>query len=139
MLSKFDALPMNARTIALGLGAAVATFLLAGAATIELLGAGEAPGIGIIGVVVGVAAGLLAGGLVSVYAGRLSGIAASALVAYATFGVAFIAIAGLRYVNVPYADDTFTFPVHLGVSVVAAVVVALLIDRAGSDGRTATA
>ncbi len=112
---------------------------MAGAATIELLGAGEAPAIGIIGVFVGIITGLQAGGIVSVYADRLSGIAASALVAYAMFGVAVVAIAGTRYVKVPYADDVFTFPVHIGVSVVVAVVVALLTTRGGLGERTATA
>lgn len=130
---------MNARTIALGAGTAVTTFLLAGAATIELLGAGEAPAIGIIGVFVGVVAGLLAGGIVSVRAGRLSEIATSALVAYATFGVTSVAIAGMSYVNVPYADDVFTLPVHIGVSIVVAVVVTLLAIRDGLGERTATA
>lgn len=130
---------MNARTVALGAGTAVTTFLLAGAATVELLGAGEAPAIGIIGVFIGVVAGLLAGVIVSVYADRLSGIAASILVAYATFGVAFVAIAGMRYVNVPYADTVFTFPVHIGVSVMAAVVIALLAIRGRLGKQTITA
>lgn len=130
---------MKARTIALAAGSAVTTFLIAGAATIELLGAGEAPAIGIIGVLVGIITGVLAGGIVTVYADRLSGIATPALVAYATFGVAFVMIAGTRYVNVPYADDVFTFPVHIGVSVVIAVVVALLTIRGGLDNRAATA
>jgi len=126
---------MTARRFALGTGTAVTTFLLAGAATIELLGAGEAPGIGIVGVFVGVVAGLLAGGIVGVYADRLSGVAASLLVAYATFGVAIVAIAGLSYVNVPGADDVFSVPVHVGVSLLAAVVVALLASRGGSGKR----
>ena len=130
---------MNARTVALGTGAATTTFLVAGAATIELMGAGEAPGIGIVGVFVGVVSGLMAGVIVSVYAARLSGVAASVLVAYATFGVAFVAIAGLRYVNLPHADAVFTFPVHLGVSVVTAVVVALLTVRRSRGNRTVPA
>lgn len=120
---------MNARTIALGLGTAITTFLWAGATTMKLLGGGEAPGIGIIGVFVGFIAGIFAGGIVGVYADRVSGIIASTLVAYATFGVAFVAIAGMRYVNVPHADDVFTFPVHLGASVVLAGVVTLLTIR----------
>jgi hypothetical protein len=130
---------MNARIVALGAGTAVTTFLLAGAATVELLGAGEAPAIGIIGVFIGVVAGLLAGVIVSVYADRLSGIAALILVAYVTFGVAFVAIAGMRYVNVPYADTVFTFPVHIGVSVMAAVVIALLAIRGRLGKQTITA
>ncbi|SFG79807.1 hypothetical protein SAMN04488063_2979 [Halopelagius inordinatus] len=130
---------MTARTTALGAGAAVTTFLLAGAATIELLGGGEAPAVGIIGVFVAVIAGLLAGGIVSVYADRLSRTASSVLVAYATFGVAFVAIAGMSYVNVPYVDDVFTFPVRIGVSIVVAVVVALLASRRKSGEGTGTA
>ncbi|MFW5896382.1 MAG: permease [archaeon] len=120
---------MNLRSIALGVGAAVTTFLVAGAATIELLGAGEAPGIGIIGVFVGILAGVLPGGIVAVYAATLRGFARGVLVAYATFGVALLAIAGTSYVNVPGADAVFTVPVHLGVSILAAVVVAVLDSR----------
>jgi hypothetical protein len=105
----------------------------------KLLGAGEAPAIGIIGVFVGIVTGLLAGGIVSVYADRLSGKTASALVAYATFGVAALAIAGTRYVNVPYADEVFTLPVHIGVAVVVAVIVALLTIQRGVGKHTATA
>jgi len=130
---------MNARTVALGAGTAMTTFLVAGAATIELLGAGEAPAIGILGVIVGLLAGLLAGGFSGAYGDRLSGLAASALVAYATFGIAFVAIAGMRYVNVPGADDVFSFPVHLGTSVVAAVAVALLAGRSRPGDRAVTA
>lgn len=131
---KRDITPMNTRTIALGAGTAVTTFLLTGAATIELLGAGEAPATGIIGVFVGLVIGLLVGGIVSVYADRLSGIAASALVAYATFGVAFVAIAGMSYVNVPGVDDVFSFPIHIGVSFVAALIVSSLASH-GRRGR----
>ncbi len=120
---------MDIRTIALGVGAAVTTFLFAGAATIQLLGAGEAPGIGITAVFVGLVVGLLAGGIGSVYADNLQGFARTTLIAYATFGVAVVAIAGMSYVNVPGADDVFTFPVHIGVSILVAVVVALLDSR----------
>ena len=129
---------MSTRTIALGVGAAITTFLFAGATTIQLLGAGEAPGIGIIGVFVGLIAGLLAGGIVGVYADRLQGFAQSALVAYATFGVVLVTIAGMSYVNVPGADDVFTLPVHLGVSILAAVVIALLDSRRGSKEQPPT-
>ncbi|MFT4892078.1 MAG: hypothetical protein ACI9YT_003019 [Halobacteriales archaeon] len=117
---------MNSRTIVLGAGTAITTFLLVGAATIELLGGGESPAIGILGVFVGLVAGMLAGGSVGVAADRLSGYPATFVVGYAAFGVAFLAIAGMSYVNVPGADDVFTFPVHIGVSVVVAVVFALV-------------
>lgn len=127
---------MNIRTLALGAGTAVTTFMLAGAATIELLGAGEAPGIGILGVLVGFIAGLLAGGVVAVAADRLSRSPAALLVGYATFGVAVLAIAGMSYVNVPGADDVFTFPVHIGVSVVVAIIAALEAWQGRFGGRS---
>lgn len=116
---------MNTRTLAIGVGAAFTTFLLVGAGTIELLGAGEAPGIGILGVFAGIVAGLLAGIVVTVTADRLTGLRHSLLVGYAAFGAAFIAVFAMRYVNVPGADDVFTFPVHVGVSLLAAVVLAV--------------
>lgn len=125
---------MNARTVALAFGSAVTTFLVVGAVTIELLGAGEAPGIGILGVFVGLVAGLIAGGLVGVAGGRIAGVPAAVLVGYATLGTTFLAIAGMSYVNVPGVDDVFTFPVRLGVSAVVAVVAALAVGygrRAG--------
>lgn len=120
---------MNVRTVALGLGAAITTFLLVGAATIQWLGPGEAPAIGIIGVFVGFVAGVLAGGIVTIYAERLAGLLWTVLVGYATFGILFIAIAAMRYVNLPGADDLFTFPIHLGVSLGAAIVLALLVSQ----------
>lgn len=120
---------MNARTILSSVGAAITTFLLVGAMTMTLLGGGEAPAVGIIGVFVGLIAGLLASVLVSTYAGRLSGLPAAAVVGYAAFGITFIAIAGLRYVNVPGADDVFTFPVHVGISVAVAVILTLSAAR----------
>lgn len=46
----------------------------------------------VLGVFAGAVVGLLAGGAVSVYADRLSEIAAATLVGYAAFGVAFVAI-----------------------------------------------
>lgn len=127
---------MNIRTIAIGAGTAITTFLLAGAATIELLGAGEAPGIGILGVFVGLVAGLLAGGIVVVAADGLSRGPAALLVGYAAFGVAVLAIAGMSYVNVPGADDVFTFPVHIGASVGVAILFALAAWQGRLGGRS---
>lgn len=117
---------MNARTVALALASAVTTFLLVGAATIALSATqfGDSPGVGILGVFAGVLGGLLALVLVAAFGGRLSGAPVAALVGYGTFGVAFLGIAGLSYVNVPGADAVFTFPVHLGTSAVLAVVAA---------------
>ena len=129
---------MNTRSLSLGVGSALTTFLVAGVATIELMGAGEAPGIGIIGVFAGVVSGLVIGALGRLNAARFSGIIESLLVSYATFGVAFFAIAGMRYVNVPGADDVFSFPVHIGGSVVAALVVASLAGRGSLGERPAS-
>jgi hypothetical protein len=124
---------MNRRTLGLAIGSAITTFLLVGAATIELLGAGEAPGIGIVGVFVGVVAGLIAGGVVSGYGNRVAGLTERALIAYATFGIVFVGLAGIRYVNVPGADDVITFPVQIGVSVLGAVALAVVGPILGED------
>lgn len=69
--------------------------------------------------------------LVAVYLDHLAGLARATLVAYASFWIAFVAIAGTRHVNLPGADDVFTFPVH-----VAAVVVAVLTGREGRERGT---
>ncbi len=130
---------MNGRTLSLGLASAVTTFLVAGAVTITLLGDlyGESPGVGIIGVAVGVIAAIAAGAAVSLAADRLSGRFETALVAYGTFGVAFLAVAGVRYVNVPGADAVFTFPVHVAVSLVVALLAAALAGRGRPSNGTA--
>ncbi|MDG5776624.1 permease [Haloarculaceae archaeon H-GB2-1] len=117
---------MSVRTVALGVGTAVTTFLCVGAATILLLGAGEAPGIGIVAVAVGTVVGLFAGVVVARYSGTLTGVREAVLVAYATLGIVYLGIAAMSYVNVPGVDSVFTFPVRLGVSVGAAVLAALL-------------
>jgi hypothetical protein len=117
---------VNLRILALSVGAAITSFVVVGATTIELLGAGEAPGIGIIGVFVGLVAGVIAGGLVSGYGNRIVGVTERALIGYATFGVVFVALFGMRYVNVPGADDVITFPVQIGVSLLGAAVLGAL-------------
>lgn len=124
---------MNRRVLLLATGSAITSFLVVGAGTIELLGAGEAPGIGIIGVFVGLLAALAAGGIVGRYANRIAGASERVLIAYATFGFVFLLVAGLRYVNVPGADDVFSFPVHLGISVLAAAVLAVVAPIRGDD------
>jgi hypothetical protein len=126
---------MNTRNLSIGAGSALTTFLVVGVSTIELLGAGEAPAIGILGVFAGAVGGLLVGAIVTAYADRLAGLAAVALVAYAVFGVTFVGIWGMRYVNVPAADDVFSFPVHLAVSVVLAVAAGLLASRGEVGNR----
>jgi hypothetical protein len=127
---------MNLRTFSLGAASAVTTFLVVGAVTIAVLSGpfGESPGVGILGVLAGFVVGLGAGVVVAAFAGRLSGAATAALVTYATFGVAFLAIAALQYVNVPGADAVFTFPVHLAVSVLLALAAGAAVF--GRFGRT---
>jgi len=122
---------MNSRDVLLGLASAVTTFILAGAVTIEILSTwyGESPGVGILGVGIGVVVALLVGAVVSLTGERLSGLRAAALVAYGAFGIAFLVIAGLSYVNVPGADEMFTFSVHLAVSLLVAIVAAVLAGR----------
>ena len=107
---------------------------------IELLSGqyGESPGSGIVGVLVGLVVGLLAGVTIVFTADRLSGVSATVLVAYATFGVVFLAVAGLRYVNVPGADEAFTFPAQVVVSLLLAVVVAVLVGRGRELNGTAS-
>lgn len=122
--------PVNARALYLGVGTAITSFLLAAGMTIELLGAGEPLGIGILGTVGAVLAGLLAGGIVAASADRVSGIGVSIFVAYATFGIVFVAIAGMRSVTATSADDVFSFPIHVGTSVMVAIAVALLVSHA---------
>jgi hypothetical protein len=116
------------RYLLVGAAAAVTTFLLVGAVTIETLGSmyGDGPGVGILGVFAGFAGAMVAGLLVVARGDRLSGDAGAALVAYGTLGSAFLAIALLQYVNVPGADELFNFPVHLGASVLLAVVAGAL-------------
>jgi hypothetical protein len=122
---------MNARSLALGLGTAVTTFLLVAAAAIEFAPAawGDSPGVGIVGVLVGLVLGLAAGAAVTFGVPIISRAVRAAVVGYAALGVTYLGIAAMRYVNVPGADDVFTFPVHLGVSLLVAVVAAVLVIR----------
>lgn len=117
---------INTRPPVLGVACGITTLLLVGALTISVLGSqyGESPGVGILGLFSGVVAGLIAAVVVGVTADRFEGWAASALVAYGTFGAAFLGIAGVQYVNVPGADDLFAFRIHLLTSLLLAVVVA---------------
>lgn len=121
---------MNSRSLLLALGASVTTFLLAGAAAIESLGtAFGGPGVGILGVAAGLFLGLLVAVAVALTAHRLPGRWRTLLAGYGSFGVAFLAVAALRYVNAPGADEAFTFPVHVATSVLVALVVVVVTGR----------
>jgi hypothetical protein len=122
---------MNYRDVLLGVACGVTTFLFAGAGTIVAIGDrfGDSPGVGILAVGAGLFAGLLAAFLGTIASDRLSGVPARALLAYGVFGVTFLGIAALQYVNVPGADAVFSFPVHLGVSVLVAVLAGVFGQR----------
>ncbi|MFC7096481.1 permease [Halobaculum marinum] len=133
---------MIGRALPLALASAVTTLLVAGAVAIETASAAGlgGPGVGIIGVLVGLVAALVAAVVVglAVTSGRLSRNATVALVAYGTLGVVFLAVAALKYVNVPGADETFTMPVQVVVSVACAVAAAALVARSGRPDAAAT-
>ena len=90
---------MAPRYLSLGLTTGVTTFLLAGAVTVERLGAwyGDSPGVGILGISVGVVIGLLAG--VVVTSSALSSDCSGTRGVWA-FGITFLVIAGPSYANV---------------------------------------
>jgi hypothetical protein len=117
---------VTTRRVAVGIACGITTFLLSGAVTISVLGGkyGESPGVGILGVATGLVAGLIAAVVVGAIVDRSRGAVATALVWYGSFGTAFLVIAGARYVNVPGADELFTFQIQLLVSALAAAVVA---------------
>lgn len=127
---------MNLRAPLLGVACGVTTLLVVGALTITALSGpfGDSPGVGILGLFAGLFAGLTAAVVVGVGADRLAGWRLSALVAYGAFGTAFLLVAGLQYVNVPGADDLFTFPVHLATSALLAAAVTLLDARRRRSG-----
>jgi hypothetical protein len=63
---------------------------------------------------------------VTVFGSRLTTIPTVALVAYATFGVTFLGLVALRYVNVPSADEMLTFPIRVGFSLIFTIVTAVM-------------
>ncbi|NIS37094.1 MAG: permease [Actinobacteria bacterium] len=107
-------------------GAAVTTFLLVGAATLEAVFAATRAdvGPGIVGVLVGVAAGLVAATLVASRWRRVGPRGRSLLLGYAAFGLTVVFLAGLSYVNVPGADDLLSVPVDVAIAAAVAVLVA---------------
>lgn len=132
---------MLGRSLLLALASGVTTLLVAGAVAIEVAGASGlgGPGVGILGVLAGLVAALLAAVVVGLLAvsERLSRTALAALVAYGTFGVAFLGVAALRYVNVPGADETLSMPIQIGLSLGCALAAGIVAAR--RDRRTAGA
>lgn len=107
-------------------GAAVTTFLVAGAATIEAVTAavGGDIGPGIIGVFVGVVAGLLAAWAVAWRWSRLDRPGRSLLLGYGAFGLTLLFLAFLSYVNTPGVDEYLGFQANLVIAAIVAVAAA---------------
>lgn len=118
---------MNLQKLAAVAGAAVTTFLLVGAATIELVfaGTGADVGPGIVGVFAGVAAGLVAAWLVAWRWGTVPEWGRSALLGYATFGLVMLFLAFLSYVNTPGVDELLSIELNLVIAAVVALAVAV--------------
>ena len=122
---------MNPQRLAAAAGAAVSTFLLVGAATIEVVFAATRAdvGPGIIGVFAGVVAGLVAASLVASRWGRASPRGRSVLLGYAAFGLTVVFLASLSDVNVPGADAVLSVRRNVAIGVAVAVLVALGRER----------
>jgi len=118
---------MTPRHLLAALGAAATTFLLVGAVVIEVVSAatGADVGPGIVGVGVGALAAIAALALVSWRWNRLSEAAQHLVLGYAAFGLAFLLLSALSYVNVPGARTYLSVPLNAGIAAVVAVVVAL--------------
>lgn len=118
---------MNYQKLTAIAGAAVTTFLLVGAATIEAVTAatGADIGPGIVGVFAGVAAGLIAAWLVSWRWSSVADWGRSALLGYAVFGLTIVFLAFLSYVNTPGADEYLGLQVNLVIAAVVALLVAV--------------
>lgn len=118
---------MNLQKFAAIAGAAVTTFLLVGAATIEAVTAatGADIGPGIIAVFAGVAAGLVAAMLVSWRWATLREWHRSVLLGYAAFGLTMVFLAFLSYVNTPGVDDYLSIDRNLVIAALTAAIVAI--------------
>lgn len=118
---------MNPRKPLAAVGSAATTFLVVGAVVIEVAtaatGADVAPGI--VGVAVGVLAAIAALVLVAWRWDGLGDTARNVLLGYAAFGLAFLCLSALSYVNVPGARAYLSVPLSAGISAVVAVVVAI--------------
>lgn len=120
---------MNPRKPIAALGSAATTFLVVGAAVIEAVSAatGADVGPGIVGVGVGVLAAIAVLALVAGRWNRLGETARQLLLGYAAFGLAFLFLSALSYVNVPGARAYLSVPLNAGISAVVAVAVAFVL------------
>ena len=117
---------MDGRQLLAAVGSALTTLLLVGAVVIEVVAGatGADVGPGIVGVAVGVLAALVALVLVVARWGRLGPSARPLVLGYAAFGLAFLVLSALSYVNVPGARQYLSVPLHAGIALVIALVVA---------------
>lgn len=111
---------MELRTLATATGAWITTFLTVGAVIVQAVGTEIVAGI--LGVLLGTTAGVLAAALVILRWSRLSGPRRWALDAYGAFGYAFVFLGMLGYVNAPGVRATLTVPLQVGVGVLVALV-----------------
>lgn len=118
---------MTTRTIVAAAGSAATTFLLVGAAVIEAVTAatGADIGPGIVGVGLGALAAIVAFVLVSIRWSRLGTVEQWILLGYAAFGLSFLFLSALGYVNVPGARTTLSVPLNAAIAAVVAIAVAI--------------
>jgi hypothetical protein len=114
---------MNLRRLATAVGSGTSTFLIVGAAVIELVGVDIAAGI--VGVFSGFIAALVATASVFGWWGRIGSSLRRVLDAYAAFGLAFVFVWFLRYGHVANLDDVVDVPGQLAIAVVVAIAVYL--------------
>lgn len=119
------------------LGAAVTTFLLAGAATIEVLTAtmGGDIGPGIVGVFAGLLAGVVVGVAVASRWPRLGPRGRAVTLGYAVFGLALLFLALLSYVNLPVIAPHLSLRSNLVIAAFAAIAIGFKVWRRGALAR----
>lgn len=132
---------MRPRRLLVGLGTAVTTALLVNLAGQRLLPSVVGAGFDVatLSLVLGILAGLVVGGLVAFETGLLSQVLRAGLVAYAVFGVVYVALWWAADVDLVGAASMLTGPVHLGASLALAVVAAVLVIRRRPDRPAASA
>jgi hypothetical protein len=113
---------MAPRSVLTTIGAGITTFLLISVLIIELL---DMEFSAIIGLPVGVVAGIVVSVVLWVARNQLSPGVRRAVTAYATFGVALLVLLALRYVNI--GRGVLRFEVLVGGSIAAVVVVYIVL------------
>lgn len=125
---------MTIRSLVAAIGGAASTFLIVGAVVIEAVTAatGADIGPGIIGVGVGAIAAIAVLVVISIRWSQLGVTGQWLLLGYAAFGLSFLFLSALSYVNVPGARATLSVPLNAGIAAVVAVTIGIAgprIDR----------